>query len=95
MALILGFIVWRLTSTVRKVREDGFFAGGESGYGSPAFPATEFYKTIEDLPLLRKIYRFLKSPKWDIYNILNKVLGGLYFIFSLKWIFRRKEKGSI
>jgi formate hydrogenlyase subunit 3/multisubunit Na+/H+ antiporter MnhD subunit len=90
-ALILGFVVWKLTSGGRKVREDGYFTGGESGYGSPAFPATEFYKTIEDLPLLRKIYRFLKSPKWDIYNILDKVLRGLCFIFTLKWIFKPKK----
>lgn len=92
VSLILGFIVWKFTFSAKNVREDGYFVGGESGYGSPAFPATEFYKTIEDMPLFRRVYRFLKSPKWDIYNILEKVLGGLYFILALRWIFKREGK---
>jgi len=91
LALVLGFVVWRITSGGRKVREDSFFVGGESEYGAPSFPATEFYKTIEGLPLLAQAYRFLKSEKWDIYNILSKVLGGLYFIFALKWILKPKK----
>ena len=90
-ALLLGFVLWRLTAGARKVREDSFFSGGESEYSAPSFPATEFYKTIEDLPQLSRLYRFLKSDKWDIYNILNRILGGLYFVFSLRWIFKRKK----
>ena len=70
VALIIGFILWNLMSN-KRVREDVFFVGGESGYAKPLFPATEFYKTIEDLPLLRRVYRFIGSEKWDIYNILN------------------------
>jgi len=70
MALVLGFILWNTMKT-KKVREDGYFAGGESSYDRPLFPATEFYKTIENLPLLRIFYRFLKSEDFDIYNILT------------------------
>lgn len=91
LALLAGFILWRAASYARKVREDTLFTGGELGYGSPSFPATEFYKTIENLPLPASLFRFLKSDKWDVYNILNRVLGGLYFIVSLKWVFRRKK----
>ncbi|MFA5096232.1 MAG: proton-conducting transporter membrane subunit [Candidatus Omnitrophota bacterium] len=89
LALILGLIVWRGTAGSRKIREDGFFVGGESAYGSPDFPATEFYRTIEELPYLAGVYRFLRSEKWDVYNILNRVLKVFYFIFGLGWIFKR------
>ncbi|MDD5568791.1 MAG: proton-conducting transporter membrane subunit, partial [Candidatus Omnitrophica bacterium] len=75
-ALLLGFVLWRATSSGKKVREDSFFTGGELGYDTPGFPATEFYKTIENLPLLANIYRFLKNDKFDVYNILNGIIGG-------------------
>ncbi|MCX5695506.1 MAG: proton-conducting transporter membrane subunit [Candidatus Omnitrophica bacterium] len=74
VALLAGFLLWKVISSGKGVREDSFFVGGESAYGSPNFPATEFYKTIEDVPLLSKVYKFLKSGKWDIYNLLNKIL---------------------
>lgn len=74
VALLAGFLLWKVISSGKGVREDSFFVGGESAYGSPNFPATEFYKTIEDIPLLSKVYKFLKSGKWDIYNLLNKIL---------------------
>ncbi|MCX5700554.1 MAG: proton-conducting transporter membrane subunit [Candidatus Omnitrophica bacterium] len=82
MALVIGFIIWN-SMNKKGVREDTFFVGGESGYSRPLFPATEFYKTIENLPLLRIYYRFLKSEDLDIYNIL-----------TLKWIFKRKNKNA-
>lgn len=91
IALILGFVLWKMTSGGRKVRVDGFFIGGGSVQGRPVFPATEFYKTIEEVPLFRVAYRFLKSEKWDIYNILNGILRGLYFVLALKWIFKHKK----
>ncbi|MDD2680217.1 MAG: complex I subunit 5 family protein [Candidatus Omnitrophica bacterium] len=73
LALLLGLFLWRAMSA-KKVRRDSFFTGGETAYAYPDFPATEFYKTIEELPLLRGAYRFLKSEKWDIYNILTWIL---------------------
>ena len=90
LALLLGILLWRIMPA-KKVRQDSFFTGGETAYAYPDFPATEFYKTIEELPLLRGVYRFLKSEKWDIYNILNGILKSLYFIFTLKWIFKPKK----
>ncbi|MFH0855841.1 MAG: proton-conducting transporter membrane subunit [Candidatus Omnitrophota bacterium] len=91
IALSLGFVLWMATGLKRKVRKDTYFSGGELGYDAPDFPATEFYKTIENLPLLAIFYRFLKNEKFDIYNILNKIPEGLIFIFSLRWIFGRNK----
>jgi NADH:ubiquinone oxidoreductase subunit 5 (subunit L)/multisubunit Na+/H+ antiporter MnhA subunit len=90
VALLLGLLLWRAMTT-KKVRKDSFFTGGETAYAYPDFPATEFYKTIEELPLLRGVYRFLRSEKWDIYNILSGILKSLGFILTLKWIFKSKR----
>ncbi|MFA5063355.1 MAG: proton-conducting transporter membrane subunit [Candidatus Omnitrophota bacterium] len=76
IAMLLGFVLWRAISSGKKVREDSYFTGGELGYDTPGFPATEFYKTIENIPLLANIYRFLKNDKFDIYNILSRIIGG-------------------
>ncbi len=83
ISLVLGFIIWSSMRN-KKVREDDFFAGGESAYGYPSFPATEFYKSIPEMPGLRKIYSFLKNEKFDLYNILTG-------IFALRW-FRKPKK---
>jgi formate hydrogenlyase subunit 3/multisubunit Na+/H+ antiporter MnhD subunit len=90
LGLLLGLLLWRIMPA-KKVRRDSLFTGGETAYGHPDFPATEFYKTIEELPWLRGFYRFLKSEKWDIYNILDGALKFLVFIFTLKWIFKPKR----
>ena len=90
LALLLGVLLWRIMPA-KKVRQDSFFTGGETAYAYPDFPATEFYKTIEELPLLRGVYRLLKSERWDIYNILDGIMKSLYFIFTLKWIFKPKK----
>jgi formate hydrogenlyase subunit 3/multisubunit Na+/H+ antiporter MnhD subunit len=90
LALLLGVLLWRIMPA-KKVRQDSFFTGGETAYAYPDFPATEFYKTIEELPLFRGVYRLLKSERWDIYNILDGIMKSLYFIFTLKWIFKPKK----
>jgi len=83
ISLVLGFIIWSSMRN-KKVREDDFFVGGESNYGRPSFPATEFYKSIPEMPGLRKIYSFLKDERFDLYNILTG-------IFVLRW-FRKPKK---
>ena len=88
-ALVFGFILWSIMG--KKVREDSFFVGAESSYDRPIFPATEFYKTIENMPFLRGVYRVISSEKWDIYNILDAILRGFYFVFTLRWIFKPKK----
>ena len=59
----------------KKVREDDYFAGAESGYDRQSFPATEFYKGVPQVPQLKKVYRFLEDERFDIYNILTALPG--------------------
>jgi len=93
-ALISGVIFWGLIRT-KKVREDSYFIGGETMQVLPSFPATEFYKTIEEMPLLKKLYRMIKFEGLDVYNLLTVGLGVvssfIYAIFTLKWIFKDKK----
>ena len=83
LSLILGFILW-YSMRQKKVREDVFFVGGESGYSAPSFPATEFYKTIPEMPLMTRFYRVISLEGLDIYNILVAIV-------TLKWLRKRKK----
>jgi formate hydrogenlyase subunit 3/multisubunit Na+/H+ antiporter MnhD subunit len=78
-SLVCGFFLWN-ASRAKAVRADSLFVGGEVAYDRPLFPATEFYKTVEEMSGMRIVYRFLKSERLDIYNIL-----------TLKWLFGRKK----
>jgi len=93
-ALAAGVFLWGLLGQ-KKVRQDVLFTGGETAYAKPSFPATEFYKTIEDVPAAKLAYRFIKIEKLDMYNIINSVSGGisrfLYGLVTLRWIFRRRS----
>lgn len=84
ISLILGFILWALMPG-KRVRQDNLFIGGEAPAVETSFPATEFYKTIQNLPLLRKVYGFLNTQNLDIYNILTG-------IFMLKWFLGKRKK---
>ncbi len=80
LAVLIGYILWRFTHAA-KIRVDSSFVGGEPADVRFDFPATEFYKTIENIPHVQGMYRFLHSDGLDVYNIIK----------SLFW-FRRKKK---
>lgn len=74
--LLIGLGLLRMDK--RKVlRTDEMFIGGESlsSSFSPNFPGTEFYKTVEEVPLFKKIYLVLNKESLDFYNIVNAVIN--------------------
>ncbi len=80
---LLGLILWGLMKH-NKVRVDNSFVGGEDDYILPSYPATEFYRTIEEVPVMKGAYRVLKSESADFYNILvgiSNLISHLVFIF--------------
>jgi formate hydrogenlyase subunit 3/multisubunit Na+/H+ antiporter MnhD subunit len=83
VSLIAGFVIWNSLRN-KRVREDEFFSGGETEYDPQSFPATEFYKSVPNMPVLSKIYSFLQNDKFDLYNILKGI-----FIFN--WARRPKK----
>jgi formate hydrogenlyase subunit 3/multisubunit Na+/H+ antiporter MnhD subunit len=77
LGLCAGFILWNVFAN-KNIRKDTCYIGGETSPFDPAFPATEFYKTIESIPAVNKFYRFIKLESLDLYN----VLGGLLKVLS-------------
>lgn len=81
--LFFGLIFWP-GMRHKKLREDSFFIGGEEPVFGPSFPATEFYKTIEGFPALKKIYALIRFEGLDLFNLLTslfRLLGYILFIF--------------
>ena len=81
--LFLGFILWRSLKG-KRVRTDSFFIGGEDPSFGPEFPATHFYRTIEESPAVKRLYALMQLEMLDLYNILNGALRVLaYLLFIL------------
>ena len=73
----------------QKMRRDSCFTGGEQAAAGLAFPATEFYRTIEKLSLIQRIYWLLKIEALDFYNILKSslnILSARFFILIDRFI---------
>ncbi|MFH0790058.1 MAG: proton-conducting transporter membrane subunit [Candidatus Omnitrophota bacterium] len=71
--LFLGFVFWRAQKG-KNLRQDSLFIGGEEAAAGQSYPATEFYKGLEDMPLIKKFYRVIKIEAYDFYNLLSGVL---------------------
>lgn len=74
-ALVTGLLLW-LVLRQRNFRQDAFFSGGEPSGTGDGFPATEFYKTVEEMFVLKRLYRFLKSSRFDFYALLGAAVEG-------------------
>jgi formate hydrogenlyase subunit 3/multisubunit Na+/H+ antiporter MnhD subunit len=85
-ALVSGVLVWLLLRG-KHFRQDSFFVGGELTGTGDGFPATEFYKTVEETFFLKRLYRFLKTERFDFYLLLKGALERFAGIVS--WLARR------
>lgn len=83
----LGLIFWLNSSRLRKWRKDTAFIGGETTDLKPTFPATEFYRTVESVGLLRGFYALMRWQALDLYNLLRNFAGIIARI--LYWIIDR------
>jgi len=83
LGLVLGVLFWA-SQRKKKLRPDYFFIGGEDPVPTPSFPATDFYRTIQSMPGINKIYQVMEKESLDIYNIIYRSLilfSYLFFIF--------------
>ncbi len=73
-----GLVFGKLVKKKLKV-SDAYFGGQEK---SPEinFPATEFYRTIREMPRVAGFYRILDLPVMDIYNVMTSGLRNIGFI---------------
>lgn len=80
--LVFGIVFWLLMNK-KNLRRDSQYNGGEIISENFSFPATEFYRTVEEMPLMEKVYSFLKFEPLDLYNVTQgvlKTIGSLLFI---------------
>jgi len=83
-ALVIGFIAWKVSGSKKTIRQDAMFIGGEQPVFDPRFPATEFYRSVEEVPLMKRAYAFLKAEVFDIYYVIQggfRLLAYALFIF--------------
>ncbi len=80
LSIVLGLIFY-LIGNIRNFRTDDSFIGGEVFYDKTGFAATEFYKTINDAPVLTYFYKWADKKWFDIYdlskNFILKISGFL------------------
>lgn len=78
---ILGVALWG-SLRGKKVREDAMFIGGEVLPQEPRFPATEFYKTVEETPFVNGAYALIKSEAIDFHRLLGGAMAATgYFLY--------------
>ncbi len=82
--LILGVIAWALMQGPLKLRQDDAFTGAETEDCKPNFPATEFYRAIEGMPGVSRLYKVLKLKSLDLFNIVS---GAANLISYVTYIF--------
>ncbi|MFH1836878.1 MAG: proton-conducting transporter membrane subunit [Candidatus Omnitrophota bacterium] len=70
LAIVLGFIIY-LAGTVLKTRTTKPFIGGEDLDKMPDMrvSGTDFYNTIKEIGILKKIYSLAEKKRFDIYEI--------------------------
>jgi NADH:ubiquinone oxidoreductase subunit 5 (subunit L)/multisubunit Na+/H+ antiporter MnhA subunit len=69
---VVCVIMWRLLSAAT-ARKDAMFIGGEPPGFGPRFPATEFYRTFDDIPVVRRLYALIKAEAFDVYVVIYRV----------------------
>ena len=79
VSLLLGVIIYML-GTMKKLRRDESFIGGEINREEVQYPVMEFYKTIQDFKFLNVVYKQAENKWYDIYDIGRRIVfwaGGL------------------
>ncbi|MCD6415496.1 MAG: hypothetical protein J7M08_02220 [Planctomycetes bacterium] len=75
VALVAGAVIYAL-GTIKSIREDDAYIGGETGERAAPYDYTgvQFYRTIETLPALDKLYRRAKEHCYDIYDLGHRLV---------------------
>jgi formate hydrogenlyase subunit 3/multisubunit Na+/H+ antiporter MnhD subunit len=76
LALVGGLIVY-LVGAVGRAREDEAFIGGEAAERAAPFrfSGVEFYRTIRELPTLKRFYRHAEDGWYDVYEVGRRFVG--------------------
>jgi formate hydrogenlyase subunit 3/multisubunit Na+/H+ antiporter MnhD subunit len=94
VAIVLGLAIYALTMRTGRLRRTPTYIGGErmqdvyvsgeaKGPGRHVeVTGTGFYDTLEQLPLLRRVFPAAKARVFDMYEILGK--GASFFVLHLR-----------
>jgi len=81
VSLLTGVAVY-LMLNIRKFRKAETFIGGETFREKAGFPATEFYKSVNEFGIIDSAYKEASAKLFDIYNIISKFVNYLNKAFS-------------
>jgi NADH:ubiquinone oxidoreductase subunit 5 (subunit L)/multisubunit Na+/H+ antiporter MnhA subunit len=86
--LVLGLIIYWF-GNLKSIRKTDGFIGGETLSPDQRITGTQFYKTIQDLAGIRKIYSWAEAKMFDIYEL------GTLAALGFAGILRRAHTGVI
>jgi NADH:ubiquinone oxidoreductase subunit 5 (subunit L)/multisubunit Na+/H+ antiporter MnhA subunit len=83
VGIAVGLLIYFL-GTAAKTRQTGMFVGGELLEDVPDMrvSGTEFYRTVEDIGILKFIYKLAQEKVFDIYEVGTKGVMRLHKILS-------------
>jgi NADH:ubiquinone oxidoreductase subunit 5 (subunit L)/multisubunit Na+/H+ antiporter MnhA subunit len=83
VSLLIGYLIY-LAGTLKKARIVEPFVGGETLVDNPDMRVSgvDFYKTIQELGVLKGIYRWAEKKLFDLYVVAGKFVAGFGIIFS-------------
>jgi formate hydrogenlyase subunit 3/multisubunit Na+/H+ antiporter MnhD subunit len=96
VAILVGLVIYWVTMRSGKLRRTRTYIGGERLQdiyvsGSQTGPGRhlevtgiDFYDTIEQLPMLRRIYPLARARVFDMYDIMRK--GASFFVLHLRGV---------
>ncbi|MCM8783241.1 MAG: hypothetical protein NC818_00455 [Candidatus Omnitrophica bacterium] len=81
-AIIIGFVYGLILNEKTKgLRKDEIFVGAEtSGKACTAFPASGFYKTLQECSVVNRIFYVLQSDRLDLFHLLQKLFHNVSFL---------------
>ncbi len=74
LSVLGGWLIYWLFGVIKDLRRTPPFVGGSRHDPDRAFyPGTEFYRTIDEMPLLAKIYKLQETGLFDVYEWSSKL----------------------
>ncbi|MBU0951646.1 MAG: hypothetical protein KKH91_02285 [Elusimicrobia bacterium] len=81
--LIAGGLIYLLSNALgSKIRREKAFIGGESLPEEVRVTGVDFYQTIQDITILKKIYALAQKKVFDIYDVGKSVVIAIARVFS-------------
>ncbi len=90
LGIFIGFVIYLLGLSARS-RPSETFIGGEDlqKFSDMRVSGTDFYKTIQDVGGLNKIYRLAENKVFDIYE------GSKVLVFRCNWVLKYLHNGIL